>query len=473
MNRNGTRSAPLAPGGDMQHGTTIESLRSALDESPMSRAQVIVVILAVLMAMLDGYDVSSMSFVAPVVSKAWAIDKGTLGMVLGSSLFGMSGGALLLSPLADVFGRRPMVLVGVALVTLGALLSTVSGVVWELAASRAVTGLGIGLMVALTTSVAAEFANRRRRSLAVACTTVGFAVGGVVGGLLAAGILKASAWQWVFGIGAGAGAALLALAAVWLVESPAYLIARRPANALERLNGVLARMGRAPLAALAPQVTPPRTSYRALFAPGLAATTIRSAMVYLLMVTTSYYLLSWMPQLVVDAGFPPSTAGLAMAAAQTVGIFSGMLFGSLAARVGAVLLASIAMVGFGISLIALGFVPANLTMLILAASTCGFFLSASTAVFYATLADAFPPLSRVSGIGFVMGFGRLCSGVGPWAAGAMFAAGFGRGSVSLVFAIGAICAGLLAAVPLLFPPRRRDGGGEARSLGPVAHSAGN
>ncbi|MES2258153.1 MAG: MFS transporter [Pseudomonadota bacterium] len=452
----------------LQPYTSVDELRRSLDDSPMSRAQIVVVVLAVLMAVLDGYDMSAMSFVAPVVSKAWAIDKSTLGMLLGSSLFGMAGGALLLSPLADTFGRRPMVLTGVSLVTLGTLLSTMSDVVWQLAASRGVTGLGIGVMVALTTSVSAEFANKRRRSLAVACTTVGFAIGGVVGALLSAGILKANPWQWVFGFGAAAGCALLALASVWLLESPVFLIDRRPANALDRINRVLARMGRSPLAALPPQAKQPRASYRALFAPGLAATTIRSALVYLLVVTASYYLLSWLPQLVVDAGFPPSSASMAMAAAQMVGIAGGMLFGTLASRIGPVRLASIAMVGFGLALAGLGYVPANLTLLMVAASTCGFFLSASTAVFYASLAEGFPPLSRVSGIGFVMGFGRLCSGVGPWAAGAMFAAGFGRGSVSLMFASGAIVAGLLVAVPLLFPQRGRDGAGEAQALGAEA-----
>ncbi len=432
----------------MNSQTGLERLRESLADAPMTAGQIVVVVLMVLIAALDGYDVQAMAFVAPVVSKAWAIDKATLGMLLGASLFGMAGGAIALSPFADIYGRRPTVLTGLLLMTTGSLMSALSGTTWELAASRAVTGLGIGVMVSLTTSIAAEFSSKRRRGLAVASTSVGVAFGGVIGGLVTAGILKRHDWHWVFGIGSVAGVMLL-LAATWLPESPAFLIERRPRNALQRLNRVLLQIGQQPLTELPQQAQTQRGSYRALFSGGMARTTVRLAVVFLLVTTATYYLISWLPQLVADAGFPPSTASVVAATSSAVGIAAGLIFGSLAARIGPVKLTGTAIIGFGISLAALGFVPASLPPLVIAASACGFFLSAATAVFYASLTESFPPLMRVSGIGFVMGFGRLLSGVGPFFAGAMFAAGFGRSGVSLVFAALAVVAGLLMLAPLL------------------------
>jgi MFS family permease len=335
--------------------------------------------------------------------------------------------------------------------TTGSLMSALSGTTWQLAASRAVTGLGIGVMVSLTTSIAAEFSSKRRRGLAVASTSVGFALGGVAGGIAAAAILKRHDWHPVFAVGMVAGITLM-LAAIWLPESPAFLIERRPAHALQRLNRVLRKIGQAPLAALPDQVRVQRGSYRALFSGGMASTTIRLAVVYLLVVTAAYYLLSWLPQLVADAGFPPSTASVVAATSSAVGIAAGLIFGSLAARIGPVKLTGIAIIGFGLALAALGFVPPALAPLLLAASACGFFLSAATAVFYASLAELFPPLMRVSGIGFVMGSGRLMSGLGPLLAGAMFAAGVGRSGVSLIFAALAVLAGLLMLAPLFKRP---------------------
>jgi len=427
----------------MTASDTIVALRAPRDETRMTQGQIIAVLLAVLIAGLDGYDVQSMSFVAPVIGKAWHVDKAVLGLALGSSLFGMAGGSLLLSPFADLFGRRPMVLAGLMLVTLGALLSGLSQTVGELAASRAVTGLGIGVIITLTTALAAEFATPRRRALAVAATTVTLALGGVVGGLTAAAILRSHSWTWVFGCGAVAGAVLLIAAWAGLPETPSFLIDRQPKEALRRLNRALSQLGLAPAASLPVKSQAKRASYRALFAPGTVGSTIRFAVVYMLITTAAYYMISWLPQLVADAGFKPSTGGLVSAASSLVGIASGLIFGALAARIGPMRLASVAMVGFGLALACLGYAPATLPMLILAASACGFFLSASTAVFYATMTETFPPLMRVSGIGLVLGFGRLLSGFGPIVAGAMFAAGLTRSGVSLVFAGAAVAGGLL------------------------------
>ena len=451
----GPRAAPSrAP--SVGHGVApvdaAGDLRISLDGMAMSRGQLVVIALIVLVAALDGYDTQAMAFVAPVVSKAWAIHKATLGLLLGCSLFGMAGGSLGLSPFADVVGRRPVVMGGLTLMAMGSTLSAFSQTVWELAASRAITGLGIGVMVSLTTTIASEFANLRRRGLAVASTTVGFAVGGVLGGLIAAAILRSQSWTWVFGVGAAAGLGSLVLVALGLPESPVFLLDRGPPNALKRLNRVLLRLDRPLLESLPERPLIKRMSYRALLAPSTAALTLRFAVVYVLVVTAAYYMLSWVPQIVADAGYTPSTASLVSAISGLVGIGSGLAFGALSARVPPIRLASGAMIGLGAGLVLLGFVPPTLTLLVVAAGTCGFFLSASTAVFYASMAASFPSLMRVSGLGFVMGFGRLLSGLGPYLAGVLFAAGLKRGAVSLVFAAAACVAGVL----LASSPRRAD-----------------
>jgi MFS family permease len=430
--------------------TTIDVFRRSWDESDMTSGRVRVILLVVLIAGLDGYDLLAMSFVAPVVSKAWSIDKATLGLVLTSSLFGMAGGSLGLSPLADLLGRRPLVLSALLLLTLGSLLSALSHAVWELAGSRALTGVGIGLMSPLTTTIAAEFANTRRRAFAVAATTVGGSLGGVAGGLLTAVILRSHAWLWVFVLGAALGASLFALTAFSLPESPAYLIDRWPANAVRRLNRVLSRIGQPLVSDMPRQRMRLRgscraLSYRALFARDMAGVTIRLALVYILYVSAGYYLQIWLPQLVTEAGFPPSTASLVLVTLILVGSTAGLIFGALAHRIGPTRLASAAMIGFGASLALLGFVPSRLLPLMLASSACGLFLSTSTAVFYTSMSASFPPIMRVSGVGLVVGAGRLFSGLGPYLAGIMFAAGLTRTGVSLVFAAAASIAGLLLA----------------------------
>lgn len=427
----------------MSSSVTVESVRRSLDDARMTRAQIVAVIVAVLIGGLDGYDLQAMAFVAPVVSKAWAIHKEILGLLLASSLIGMAAGSLALSPLADVVGRKPMVLISLSLMTIGSLASALSRTIWELGISRGVTGLGIGVMMSLTTAIAAEFANGRSRALAIATTTVGVSVGGMLGGVAAAGLLETYGWEWVFGLAAALGAALLVVALVALPESPAFLVARWPKNAFERLNTVLGRLGQPPVSEAPPRRKNERSSYRALFAPDMASTTLRFAVVYLLIVTAAFYVISWLPQIVADAGFPPATASLIAITTSLAGVPSALLAGSFATRFRPITVASAAMVGFGVSLVLLGMVPSTAPALIFAAGACGFFLSASTAVFYASIATAFSPLMRVSGIGFVSGFGLLLGGLGPYLAGVMFGHGMTRAGVSWVFAIVAAAAGAL------------------------------
>ncbi len=318
-----------------------------LDVSPMSRMQISVLFIAVLLAMMDGFDLLGMAYVAPALSHAWGIGKGTLGFLLSTSLIGMALGSLALSPLADVTGRKPMVLSSIGLVVAGSLLSALCHAVPTLAACRVLTGIGIGTMVPLTTTIASEFANTTRRPFAIAATTVGLPAGSIVGALVAAVLLKHVGWPAVFVSGAIAGALLLPVIMLWLPESPSFLIARRPSDALERLNRILLRLGRPAFSELPPGAASKRASYRSLFAPELIGITLRLGAVQILVSTTAYYFISWLPQVIADLGFPASTASLASAVSSVVGMISGLLFGFFAARFGPVRLASIAMIGFG------------------------------------------------------------------------------------------------------------------------------
>ena len=222
-----------------------------LDVAPMRASQILVLGLAVLLAALDGYDALSMAFVAPALGKEWNIGKDVIGVLLSSTLAGMAIGAIALSPLADKLGRRAVVLGAIFILTAGTGLSAAAGSVPFLAAARVLTGVGIGVMVAMTTLISAEFTNVRRRSLAVAAVaTLGFPLGGIAGGLASAAILKAATWHWVFLTGSIAGAVLFVLVGLTLPESPSFLIARRSPDALERANRVLARLGQPLLAEL-------------------------------------------------------------------------------------------------------------------------------------------------------------------------------------------------------------------------------
>ena len=162
----------------MSAGPTGLSSDNPLDNAPLRRGQILVLLIALLLSVLDGYDAMSMAFVAPVLAVDWGIGKTLTGLLLSSSLVGMAIGAVGLSPLADKYGRRAVVLGALVIMTLGTAFSAVAPSVPVLAAARLLTGVGIGVMVAMTTLLSAEFSNAKRRPLAVAAiATIGFPLG--------------------------------------------------------------------------------------------------------------------------------------------------------------------------------------------------------------------------------------------------------------------------------------------------------
>ena len=410
----------------------------------MRRGQVIAILLALSIAILDGFDVSSLSFAAPVIAKAWGVDKAALGVLLAAGLVGMALGSLGLSPFADKLGRKPVTLFALALVTIGTLACGLSSSLQLLVASRALTGLGMGALVSLLATLAAEVSNARSRSMAVATISIGLPLGGAVGGITAATVLRGGHdWHWIFLIGAIAGAVMSLLAALALPESPAFLINQRPANALARLNKVLRRLGHDGIDHLPPAASSKAVSYRALFSSGVASDTIRLIAVNVLMIIAGYYIINWLPQIIAGLGFTPATASLVASMSGVLGIASPLVCGALAVRLGAAPVARVVMICFGLSLVVIGFVPPVLTLVVLAACSAAVFLSGAAAVFQARVIETFSPVMRATALGFILGVARVASGLGPYLAGLMFGAGMTRGTVSICFALLAVIAGLL------------------------------
>jgi EmrB/QacA subfamily drug resistance transporter len=128
------------------------------------------------------------------------------------SAYGLVFGGLLLlgGRLADVFGARPMILIGVAIFTLASLVSGLAQNETVLLGGRVGQGVGAALLspaalAAITTGFHGE---ERNKALSVWASLggVGFAAGVLIGGILTAG----PGWRWVFFINAPVGIILLA-----------------------------------------------------------------------------------------------------------------------------------------------------------------------------------------------------------------------------------------------------------------------
>jgi benzoate transport len=424
-------------------------VRRLLDGAPMGRLQIAAIILCVLLNALDGFDVLAISFASPGIAIEWGVDRAELGLVLSMELIGMAAGSVILGNLADRIGRRPIILLCLALMALGMLSASFSFSVISLSAVRLVTGLGIGGMLACTNTMVAELANARARSLAITVMAAGYPIGAILGGSVASMLLVAGGWRDIFLFGAIVTGIFLPISLFLLPESIGFLLQKRPEGALGKVNDLLRRMGHQPVEALpSPDPAIPKASIGALFAPGLANITTLLTVAYFAHIMTFYFILKWVPKIVVDMGFAPSAAGGVLVWANVGGLVGALLLSLLSWRISIRALVIIAMVASAIMVTIFGQGQSSLAGLALIAAAAGFCTNSAVVGLYVIIAQSFPTSVRAGGTGVVIGIGRGGAALGPIIAGLLFSWNFGLVSVALAMALGSLIAA--GALMLLF-----------------------
>ena len=415
-----------------------------LDDLPMTRLQVAAVAICIILNAMDGFDVLAISFSAPGISAEWGISRAELGIVLAMELLGMSFGSVLLGNVADRMGRRPIILGCLLIMTGGMYLASVVNTVNTLLVVRFLTGIGIGGMLATTNAMVAEYSNARRRNFNIALMATGYPVGVIVGGSVASILLAHYDWRAVFLLGAGMTGALIPLVWFLIPESISYLAHKRAPDALEKINATLKRMGHAALEKL-PDIDDDatQTSWRDLFSSRLATTTLLLTIAYLTHIMTFYFILKWIPKIVVDMGFTASLAGGVLVWANVGGAAGSVLLGWLTHHFRVRILVILAMLGAVVMINVFGQGQADLTQLAIVAAIVGFFTNSAVVGMYALFAQSFPTHLRAGGTGFVIGMGRAGAVLGPIIAGFLFENGYGLPVVSFVMALGSLIAAIM------------------------------
>jgi AAHS family 4-hydroxybenzoate transporter-like MFS transporter len=78
-----------------------------LDERGMSAFQIILLVWAVLLSLIDGYDIAAIAFAAPHLVASWGIPRSALGPVLSASNIGVLFGSAIFGWIGDRYGRKP------------------------------------------------------------------------------------------------------------------------------------------------------------------------------------------------------------------------------------------------------------------------------------------------------------------------------------------------------------------------------
>jgi benzoate transport len=360
-------------------------------------------------------------------------------MLLSAGLMGMVIGSLVLGPLADKHGRRNLILICLVVITVGMLLSGFSQNANQLAAMRLLTGIGIGGILPGLNTIVAEYSSLRWRSFWVSLLQTGYPIGATAGGILTVVLIAQYGWRSAFFLGAVAAVAMIPLVWKALPESLDYLLTRRPAGALERINLLLGRMGKPGLEILPP--TKPdapkrKTGYADLFSDvALRSNALWLSLAFFMMMLAFYFVMSWTPKILVDSGMSNAqgiSGGILLNAG---GVLGSLLLGYISSLLPLPRLVTVYVSLAGILMVVFAYLGSNISMLVVVATCLGFFLLGSMVGLYALAPHLFPTQSRAAGVSIAIGVGRFGGVTSPMLAGVLFDHGWAQTDGYIIFAV--------------------------------------
>jgi len=437
----------------MSHTQTLD-VAQLIDERPVTRFNVALVVFSFLIVLSDGYDITAIAFAAPELLKEWQItNRAALGPVFSASLVGILVGSPLLGYIGDRYGRKTATVISCVIFGIFTLAAVWATSLNQLLWLRALAGIGLGGLMPNMIALNGEYAPRRFRATLIILMFCGVTLGGALPGAVSSWLVPIYGWKIIFIIGGVFPLIMAACAAIWLPESVKYLVLRPDGR--ERALRIVSKL--APDLSVGPGtqlIIPAETAYtslspKQLFADGLGLITPLLWLCFAVNLMGFYFLVSWMPTLLTGQRLlSGADAAMATALIQIGGTIGGFVLCRPMDRKGfwpvAVLFVA------AVPVVALiGYAAVNsrtaLMIIVFLAGFCvlglQFGLNAASAMIY-------PTAVRSNGSGWAFGVGRFGSILGPILGGALIAMQFSVENLFLVaaipFAIGALACVALA-----------------------------
>ena len=375
----------------------------------------------------------------------WQVSKASLGPVFGAGLFGMLLGSLLLTPVGDRFGRRPVLIASTFFFALCMLLTTQVTSIDQLLLLRFITGLGLGSIMPNAMALVGEFSPRGSRVTRMMLVSCGFTVGAAVGGFVSAALIPAFGWRAVFVVGGLVPAALGLAMLLWLPESIQFLVLRKRgathvARWLRKLQPGLQISADSQVVVQEPGND--GMPVAELFRAGRAGVTLLLWLISFMNLINLYFLSNWLPTLIKDAGYSTGTAVLIGTSLQVGGILGTLTLGWFINRFGFTRVLGSCFVTACVFIALIGHVATMPALLLLCVVIAGFCVVGGQPAVNALAGTYYPTALRSTGIGWALGIGRIGSVLGPLIGGQLIALQWANSALFMAAAVPAIISAL-------------------------------
>jgi AAHS family 4-hydroxybenzoate transporter-like MFS transporter len=201
-------------------------LAKLLEDRKLTPFNYLLIILSWLVTMFDGLDMMMMSFTAPYMQDELHLTDTQIGNAFSAGTLGMVVGGLFFTYVGDRIGRRPTIMMCTLAFGILTFLTGFATNYPALLTLRFLDGLAIGGALPLAWALNVEFVPAKLRATVVAFIMMGFSIGSSLAAPLTNWIAPIHGWEGVYFAG-GIGSVICAiLIAIFLPESPRFLISK-------------------------------------------------------------------------------------------------------------------------------------------------------------------------------------------------------------------------------------------------------
>jgi len=421
-----------------------------VDAAPVGKLIIAVVALCAGVSFLDGFDILAISYVAPVIGAAWKLPREAFGPIFAAHYIGAAAGSVFFGWYADRYGRRIGVIVPTAIFGVFALLTVYAYDFRSLFVLRMLIGIGLGGALSNAIAMVAEYSPQRARATLVSVMYAAFPLGGVIGGPISAALIAHYGWHAVFVLGGVLPLLLTVALLLWLNESIRFMVLSKVAP--ERIAGILRRM--------APSFEPtPGDVYvlpqsrgvsnrptREIFSREFVRATVLLCIAAFMAQLVIVYVVTWMPLVLASIGMPVTSAILASVAFSVGGIFGAIGLARIIDKDKSYRGLVVTFLLSAVSIAGIGYLASNWYGLLAITFLTGLLTVGANIVLSAYSATVYPTAIRSTGVGWVIGWGRIGAIAGALFGTALVAAGLTIEIAYVIAAVPAIIGGAAIAM---------------------------
>jgi AAHS family 4-hydroxybenzoate transporter-like MFS transporter len=365
----------------------------------------------------DGFDLNSLGFAAPDLTRLWGVAGSTMGPVLSANLLGIFIGAPLLGWLGDRYGRRPLIIGGTFLYGVVTLLMAHTTTMEQMMILRFIAGIGIGGIMPNTISLNSELTPKKYRSAMIVLMFMGITTGSVAVGLISANFQAQYGWQILFHTG-GILPVLVAVGLYFFLPESLKLLATKTDRQAELIR--TARRMRRDLVVDddAVFINPPIVaasggSVTELFRGGLALITPLLWCCFCVALLANFFLNTTLPLIYDKYGIPAADAAYVATAYHAGGTLGGVVVVLLLDRLGFMVVFALFALGVP-SIILLGTPDASLAFMAGMGTLAGVAVLGAQFANNAAAGLLYPTSIRGKGVGTALSIGRFGAIAGPF-----------------------------------------------------------